>query len=269
MDLRILLSKPVCAQVDLLSRLSGRHYNRAVRVLHQMLDAVERMLLNAFRDTLDLTQENDSLAAVVAPASEPTTPGSFCDAEGNQLCMEFLQRYEDFKDQVRQGSLGKTAQFWLNYCDCVWTLMNFQRAVKENNLDMFIVTIRKMCSLLFSADHLHYARYLPVYYVQLCNLDRTHPGTTALLREQGFSVSRSTVPGSNTSRPDHRTDRESHCKNNWRNSWIQSEYWSLLPMVFVSSQESNICRSYTGRSGYAGQCSGWTQINPSIVDQTQ
>jgi len=97
----IVVEAGLCASGSIEQVMSGRHYNRAIRVHHRMLDAVENMLLNAFRDTLDLTQQNDSLAAVVALASEPTTPGSFCDAEGNQLCMEFLQRYENFKDQVR------------------------------------------------------------------------------------------------------------------------------------------------------------------------
>ena len=97
----IVVEAGLCASVSIEQVMSGRHYNRAIRVHHRMLDAVENMLLNAFRDTLDLTHQNDSLAAVVALASEPTTPGSFCDAGGNQLCMEFLQRYENFKDQVR------------------------------------------------------------------------------------------------------------------------------------------------------------------------
>jgi hypothetical protein len=99
------------------------------------------------------------------------------------------------KKKVRDGLLGKTAQFWMSYCDCVWTLLSFQMAVKTNNLNSYISTIREMCGLLFSSNHLHYARYLPTYYVQLCNLAETHPGENLLLENNGFSSSRSNVPG--------------------------------------------------------------------------
>jgi len=207
----IVVEAGLCASVSIEQVMSGRHYNRAVRVHHRMLDAVERMLLNAFRDTLDLTQENDSLAAVVALASEPT-PGSFCDAEGNQLCMEFLQRYEDFKDQVRQGSLGKTAQFWLNYCDCVWTLMNFQRRQRKQS----------------GYVHCHHQEDVQLAVQRqssaLCNIPASLLCSTVQLR-QDTPRSHSLAEGtriqhvslncsrmSNTSRPDHRRDRELHCK---------------------------------------------------------
>jgi len=51
-----------------------------------------------------------------------------------------------------------------------------------------------MCALLFSANHLHYARDLPVYYVQLCNLEESHPHAKTLLQDSSFSIARSAVP---------------------------------------------------------------------------
>jgi len=106
-----------------------------------------------------------------------------------------MKEYEQFKAAVREGKYGTTAQLWLQYCDSVWTLPLFQEAVKENDLDLFMNSLQKMCGLLFSADHQHYGRYLPVYYIQLRNLHQTHPGAEVLLGECGFSVARSTVPG--------------------------------------------------------------------------
>ena len=96
---------------------------------------------------------------------------------------------------VRSGLLGKTGQFGMSYCDCVWTLIRFQMAVKTNNLTRYLSSIREMCGLLFSSNHLHYARYLPAYYIQLCNLAESHPGANLLLQSNGFSSSPSIVPG--------------------------------------------------------------------------
>ena len=45
-------------------------------------------------------------------------------------------------------------------------------------------------------DHPNYARYLSAYIVLLLNSDETHPGAKDILKNKGFSVSKSAVPGS-------------------------------------------------------------------------
>ena len=67
------------------------------------------------------------------------------------------------------------------------------RATKENNLDLHLVCLQEMCPLLFSMDHMNYAKYLSVYFISLLNIKHTHPGADRLLRDGGFSVSRSDV----------------------------------------------------------------------------
>ena len=76
--------------------------------------------------------------------------------------VHFCKQFDVFKLKMRQGDLGKTAQFWLQYCDSVWVLKRFHQAFKENNFGLFVSCLREMCALMFSADRLHYARYLPL-----------------------------------------------------------------------------------------------------------
>ena len=109
----------------------------------------------------------------------------------NAECLTFIDKFEKFKNQNRKGDLGKTAQFWLMYCDCIWKLMRYQHSIKENNLEEYIISMRQLCSLLFSADHLNYARYLPVFHFSWM---RGHPGAERLLLENGFIVCCSSVP---------------------------------------------------------------------------
>ena len=47
--------------------------------------------------------------------------------------------------------------------DCVWNLLRFQQAIKENNLALYGYSVRQLCSVMFSSDHLNYAQYLPFY----------------------------------------------------------------------------------------------------------
>jgi len=190
----IVVDAGLCASGSIDQVMTGRHYNRALRIHQRMLDCLERLLLKSFQETLPANTVTESLHAAAFLANQPTAV-NVCMTTDSDSCMDFMKGYDRFKERVRQGEFGKTAQFWLAYCDCVWTLLSFQRAVKENDLELFITSMRKMCALLFSADHLHYARYLPLYYVQLCNLDESHPGAKSLLRDSGFSVARSSVPG--------------------------------------------------------------------------
>ena len=178
----VLMESGVCASGSIDKVMSGKHYNRAMRVHQLMLDATERLLLESF-------VQNNSLRipveAAEALAKEPSLDNLklFLNTEG---CPCFATEDNTFRDDVRKGQYGATAKFWFTYMESDWHLQRFHRAIKENDLDLYISAMGAMCSLLFSADHLNYARYLPLYLMQLKNLSVTHPGAKELLRNHGF-----------------------------------------------------------------------------------
>jgi len=197
----ILIESGMCASGSIVKVISGKHYNRAMRVHQHMIDALERMLLDVFIESLsavDISSETTIFEKLVQISKVALAP-SHSDVENSKECKDFIDEFEVFKNKVRTGLLGKTAQFWLSYCDSVWILMRFQKAVKENNLALYIHSLRQMCPMLFSADHLFYARYLPLYYTQLKNIPQSHPGAQQLMENNGLSVARSTVPCSRNS----------------------------------------------------------------------
>jgi hypothetical protein len=114
----------------------------------------------------------------------------------NESCQKFYNNYQSFLVEVREGKLGKTAQFWIGYVEKVALVLRFQRATKENNFDLHLACLEDMIPLYFACDHHNYARYLVVHLINLLNLQSTHPGAEELLRNNGFSVSRSQVPSS-------------------------------------------------------------------------
>ena len=99
-----------------------------------------------------------------------------------------------FQDSIRRGEMCKTAQFWLQYMDVINMILVLIKATKENDLDLYIVSLYEHCPMFFAYDHCNYARYVPVYMMTLLNMSATHPGATELLHRNGFSVSRSSVP---------------------------------------------------------------------------
>jgi len=111
-----------------------------MRVHQHMTDAVERMFFEIFLDNLSCVANISSkitifekLVQISKLASAPSQ-SAIVDVGNSKDCKDFLDEFELFKNIVHTGFLGKTAQFWLSYCDSVWILLRFQKAVQENNL---------------------------------------------------------------------------------------------------------------------------------------
>ena len=111
-----------------------------------------------------------------------------------QRLLNVLEKYSVFRTGVSEGSLGKTAQFWLSYADQVWLVVSL--AVKTNDYFLYGSCLFQLAYLFFSFDGQKYARYLTFFSVFLTNIEETHPGATDLLKMGAISVAWSFVPGS-------------------------------------------------------------------------
>ena len=110
-----------------------------------------------------------------------------------------------------------------------------------------------MCSLLFSADHLQYARYLLLYYVQLSQLAESHPVAYAILKNCGFSVSRSLEPGCRhaVDLTIEQTINRSAKTPGGAVSFSRNS--SLSTLVLELTQKSRVRRSHYGRSRHTSE----------------
>ena len=193
----IVVESKVCVGGSIDQVLHGRHYNRAMRVHILTLEALERLLFNSFQATYKdpsvIQQAKEEMESLIKdPNADNLNDVLSNGSTVAQLCEEYLS----YRDDVRQGKVGKTAQFWLKYMDKIWLVYTFLRTTKENNLDLHVSSLEKMCPFYFAMDHHNYARYLSVYYISMLNLATSHPGADELLRKGGLSVCRSNVPGS-------------------------------------------------------------------------
>lgn len=192
----IVIDSRICASGSIEKVMKGKHYNRSLRVHKAVLESLERLLFRAFQQHADfgpiIRKAKKELKEIVMNLCSDA-----CEiSDSNNSLQELAQKYFMFKEDVRQGKLGKTSQFWMFYMDTVWTVLQCLRATKTNDLDLHILCLEKMCPLFFSMDHPNYARFLTAYLLLLLNLDTSHPGGKELLKQKGFSVCRSTVPGS-------------------------------------------------------------------------
>ena len=123
----ILIEDGVCASGSIDKVISGKHFNRARRINEHMLDALERNCLDEFvcsstapdSSIPDVILENISKLAA-CPFAVNIMNFEFADTSN-----QFIQKYEEFQQEVRKGQHGRTAQLWWAYADRVWILMRF------------------------------------------------------------------------------------------------------------------------------------------------
>ena len=108
-----------------------------------------------------------------------------------------LNQFIEFRDHVRRGGLGENCQD----VDAVPGLYGCFSDSKEERRRITSASIWhpwKTCTsaLFFIYDHPNYAHYTVVYILTMLNLDKTHPGAETLLKGNGISVNRSSIPSS-------------------------------------------------------------------------
>ena len=187
----VVIESGVCSSGSIDQVLSGRHYNHAVRVHQLMMIAVDQLLMEEF---VQRTGTDTSTMQELQVLAECPGSASMAAAEESDASCDFLNQFRSFVDSAREGAYGLTCKFWVQYRDCVWTLLTFLRSIKENDVPAYVNCLRLMCPLIFASDHLNYARYLPVYCAQLSQLMSDCPEAYELLKANGLSVCRSSVP---------------------------------------------------------------------------
>ena len=118
----IVVKSGLCASGSIDQVMFDKHYNWSVRVHQRILAALERLLMTSFRNTTETNSDTDSSHEACTLGSEPSS-ANLEQAGASENVRNFLTECEKFKAAVRQGQFGKTAQFWLQYCDRVWTLL--------------------------------------------------------------------------------------------------------------------------------------------------
>ena len=136
--------------------MGGKNYSRAMVSHKTMLEALERLLL-----TLFLEQRGEEATFDHLPDDSPkklklilTSPQkeSIESAANDPHVSKYIDDYFQFRWEVRDGRLGKTAQFWLNYVDHVRLALQLHEAVKRNDFLLYSHSIHLMPDLFFCYD---------------------------------------------------------------------------------------------------------------------
>ena len=179
----ILTETGVLAPGSLNGFLTGKHFNRCKRIHPLLALAFEILHFNGFQETYERKEELDILIA----------NGSLDDLEDvmkNELFQHCITQYNAYTESTRSGSHGSTAQFWMMYVDYIRVFHNLERAIRTNDIALFISTMTPVIGLFFATAHINYSRWLTKYQLDLLNMDDTHPGLRDTLSKGVFTVRR-------------------------------------------------------------------------------
>ena len=98
-------------------------------------------------------------------------------------------------------------KYWYGILDLEITLLMFVRSLWEANFMLFIGSIKKMVPMFFALDHIHYARWLPVFIDDLEALTVENPTLFKGFQDGKFVVKSYTAPYSKIA-----FDKKNMCK---------------------------------------------------------
>ena len=118
------------------------------------------------------------------------SPDAMQNIEASEEYKDIMTQYMDYTAATRNGDHGSTAQYWMTYVDLVAIFHRLHRACRTNDLDLFISALREIIPIFFAANRPNYSRWMVRYYLNLVNVDETHPGVRDLLKNGAMSIRR-------------------------------------------------------------------------------
>lgn len=148
----VIFEAGVCTSGSLQGVLAGSHYNRAWNVHNIFAESLERIFLKRFLHETKVKIPDKLSEISIEPEYEKIDAGLF------KLTKNFFNKYDTFREAARNGSLGKTAQFWLIYMDLMRYQIMAHTATQENNHHMLMYCWQQFIPMYFALNKLHYAR---------------------------------------------------------------------------------------------------------------
>ena len=187
----ILVESGTIATGSVASVLNGHHYNRAVRAHKIIYESMLRLKWNAFGIWLQSQTEpkfdQDEIHKEVYKLQKEFVMGDFREFINYPEFKHLQAAYTEFTDSY----VGPMARYWQSYLDIVGLLLRFIRSSRVSDWQLHLASIHEMLPWMFAYDHTNYARYLPVYWIEMMNLPDTHPEAHGHLTPGEFAVQRS------------------------------------------------------------------------------
>ena len=155
----VIFESDLCRMGSLEGVLAGSHYNRAWVIHEAFSEALERLFLRRF---LFGEKPNIPVALRDFKILELDEPSS------NSL-NGLISKYMTYRQEVSNGRIGKTAQFWMIYLNMMQVQTMAHTAVQENDWNSLMHCWKEFLPLYFILNKTNYARYVSLNCSSQCH----------------------------------------------------------------------------------------------------
>ena len=99
-------------------------------------------------------------------------------------------QYTKYKEETLNKMRGKTAQYWMTYCQIVDLIHLMQRVIKSNDIPLYSYALFQTIPIFFTTNQHNYARWMSLYALDLFNIKQENPVISQMLQNGGFNVNR-------------------------------------------------------------------------------
>ena len=189
----ICIESGILAEGSVSSVIEGKMYNRAVRVHKYIYEALFRLIWKQFIPWVSANHANKVcdvhlVEAEVDGMAEALSQEQLDTILGSHSLLQVYQLWDQYLQYLRTEN-GDLSAFWMSYIDIVEdVLLGLIRASREGNWLLHLHAIRQMIPWCLAYDKINYARYLPVYHVEMTNLPSEHPDVYSNFMAGKFAV---------------------------------------------------------------------------------
>ena len=172
----VLIQSVVIAEGSVDKALSGKMYNRGVRLYKLAYEAITRKVFDEMGST---KEEDDWLRSNTNIADFDL----FWEQEIlEKKYMEFL----DIREKMKEGE--PLQKFWMSFLEMVELLLNTIYSVRSGNWELLLECIRNILPYTFAYDNINYARYLTAMLEDMLQLPKDFPEVHEEFMNGNFAV---------------------------------------------------------------------------------
>ena len=164
--------------------MKGKSYNRGIRAHKLAMEALFRLMWDAFVAWYESDHgeceghivNEDAVVEKAEVCRRAITAKDEVRSRMEELQEETLglrSLFQEFKSESKAYS--KMFTFWEEYCHMVKLLLQFVKAERSGNWEMHLLCVSAMIPYFCAMDRPNYARWLPVYLMDMRQLATRRP----------------------------------------------------------------------------------------------
>ena len=171
--------------------LCGKMYNRSVRSIKVVFEALSRILINEFQQKIEDDIEKkyivNNVMVEIEDLNSNLNQENFEQLMLSEKISSFTTMWIDLLEDLTENG-GELACYWLSFLEMAKILLNLLCATRAGLWDLFLETIRDIIPYTFAYDNINYSRYLTVMLGDLTAIESEFPNVYQEFKHGNFTA---------------------------------------------------------------------------------